>query len=107
MIEQLATVQMDIAVVQEIDATNQLLRKMNDLMPIEQVEAILDEHQEHTERVNEINRLVNEDLDPEATQAADDAYERMLAELGGEPAPQEEAYDEGEAEGDDMVALPA
>jgi hypothetical protein len=106
MIANIATAEMNIAVIQEIDATNQFLKKVNESMSPEQVEAILDEHRDLTESANEVHRLVTEDADPDATQAAEDAYERMLAELGGgaAPAPQEEAYED---EGEDMVALPA
>jgi hypothetical protein len=93
-INQITTAQMNVDYIRGMDATNQILKKMNELMPVEQVEAILDENRDQSERINEISRLVQEDLDPEAQQAAQDDYDQMLADLGvgGEAyeAPQEE-----------------
>jgi charged multivesicular body protein 6 len=104
-INQVSTAQMNVEYMKELDATNQLLKKLNDLMPLEQVEGILEENREQAQRIEEIGRIVQQDLDPESTRAAEEDYDRMLQELGiGEP----------EAEGEEppevyggRVALPA
>lgn len=80
-INNVQTKQMEINMIENIKETNQILKHMNDLMPIEEVERIMDENQEQTDRLNEINDLLAQDTNPELNQAADEDLDRLLAEL--------------------------
>lgn len=73
--------QMEINMIESIKETNQILKHMNDLMPIEEVERIMEENQEQNDRLNEINDLLAQDTNPGLNQAADEDLDKLLAEL--------------------------
>jgi hypothetical protein len=59
---------------------------MNDLMPVEEVERILDEQADLHGRVDEISRLVSQNITPEEAQVAEQDYDALVAELFGDAA---------------------
>lgn len=87
-INNVQTKQMEMAVLDNIKSATDILKHMNDLMPIEEVERIMDENQEQNDRLNEINDLLAQDMNPEMKQFVDEDLDRMYEELEtGEPEP--------------------
>lgn len=85
-INNIQTKQMEINMIENIKQTNSLLKKMNDLMPIEEVERIMDENQEQNDRLNEISSLLAQDMNPEINEAAEEDLDKLYEELDvGEP----------------------
>lgn len=83
LINNITTKQLEMSFIRNLKQTNALMKKMNDLMPIEEVERIMDENQEQQERLDEINSLLSQDMNgnPEMRQFVDDDLDRMYEEL--------------------------
>ena len=64
-----------VQVVEGLKQGNEALRRLNALMPVDEVRAVLEETEEHQQRVDELNRMLAESLDPVAEEEA-------LKELG-------------------------
>lgn len=91
------TKQMEINMIDGIKQTNEILKHMNDLMPIEEVERIMDENQEQNDRLNEISSLLAQDQNPEIDAAADEDLDKLLAELDTGEQESGDASEEGPA----------
>ena len=115
MIDSIETKQMEMQVIKNLEKTNDILKQMNELMPVEEVERLMDENEENAARLNEVSDLLARNMSQVDEQECEDEYERMLAEMdgGAEPAkgkapvaqPESgEYYSDSE---DEKVAMPA
>ena len=120
MITNIETKQMEMDVIRNLQQTNDILKQMNDLMPVEEVEQLMDDNAEHAERIREVGNLLAQSMSPEDDQAAEEEYERLCEALLDDEEPakppakapakapaKEESegyYDESEGE---KVAMPA
>ncbi|KAK8871592.1 Charged multivesicular body protein 6 [Tritrichomonas musculus] len=62
LLNQVTSKQIEIEVFNAMKDTNEILKKMNSLMPIAEVERIMDENQEQQKRLDEINSLLAQDM---------------------------------------------
>ncbi|OHT11095.1 Charged multivesicular body protein 6 [Tritrichomonas foetus] len=76
--------QMEMEVFDNLKATNDILKHMNDLMPVEEVERIMDENAEQNDRLEEIGDLLAQNMSKEDTQAVEDDLDALLAEFEAE-----------------------
>lgn len=83
LLNQVTSKQIEIKVFNAMKDTNEILKKMNSLMPIEEVERIMDENQEQQERLDEINSLLAKDMsaNQEMKQFVEVDLDRMYDEL--------------------------
>jgi charged multivesicular body protein 6 len=105
MIDAIESQQQELEIVESMRSANDVMKHLESLMPIEEIERLRDDLAEHHERVNEIQDLLAQDLTAQDNQAVEDEYEQMLAEIGEEEGG-EEAADEVE-EAPPRVAMPA
>ena len=68
-------------VVESLQNTNTVLKKMTEEISVEKVEALMEENAEQNEKLQEITTLLSENMTPEDTQTAEEEYEQMLAQL--------------------------
>lgn len=81
MINTIETKQMEMEVIRNLDNTNNILKQMNELMPVEEVERIMDENEEQADRLKEINDILSRNMSHADNESAEEAYEALLAEL--------------------------
>ena len=85
-INNVETKQIEINMMNNLKQTNDILKHLNDLMPIDEVERIMDENQEQQDRLNEINDTLSQSMDPQMKQFVDEDLDKMYEELEtGEP----------------------
>ena len=65
-------------VVKGLEAGNQALKRLNELLPVEEVERIMDETAEAVAHQEEINQLLSEGLDPSDESEIAAEYEEIL-----------------------------
>ena len=116
MIDSIETKQMEMEVIKNLEKTNNILKQMNELMPVEEVERLMDENEENAARLNEVSDILARNMSQVDQQECEDEYERMLAELEGNAQPGKSAkvavaqpesgeyYSDSE---DEKVAMPA
>lgn len=80
-VDQIETTQQTIEYVKFLDQTNAILKQMNQLMPIEEVERIMDENQELGEKLDEISGILYNTMSQEDLAIADEEYEKMLENM--------------------------
>lgn len=73
----------EMSVVESLKETNAILDQFNKLMPIEEVEKLMDENEEQADRIEEVSNLLAEGMSQADIQYADEEYEAMLDELVG------------------------
>ena len=81
MLTSVESAQLTAQVVEGLKAGNEELRRLNAQMPVEEVRAVLDEADAHRERLDEINQLIAESLDPAADAEAASELERLQDEV--------------------------
>ena len=114
-IDSMEQAKMSMEVMNELKATNDVLKQMNEMMPVEEVERLMDENEEHAERLREVQDALTRDMSPQEIEVADEEYEALLAEINmdkqeNQPEPEQEQEDEPEeeeAEQPERVAIPA
>ena len=114
-IDSMEQAKMSMEVMTELKATNDVLKQMNEMMPVEEVERLMDENEEHAERLREVQDALTRDMSPQEIEVADEEYEALLAEINmdkqeNQPEPEQEQEDEPEeeeAEQPERVAMPA
>ena len=114
-IDSMEQAKMSMEVMNELKATNDVLKQMNEMMPVEEVERLMDENEEHAERLREVQDALTRDMSPQEIEVADEEYEALLAEINmdkqeNQPEPEQEQEDEPEeeeAEQPERVAMPA
>ena len=112
-IDSMEQAKMSMEVMNQLKSTNDVLKQMNEMMPVEEVERLMDENEEHAERLREVQDALARDMSPQEIEVADEEYEALLAEINmGEPAKQpqpeqEDEPEEEEAEQPERVAVPA
>ena len=89
-INNVETKQIEMSVRNNLKETNSILKAMNDLMPVEEVEALMDENEEQADRLNEISDLLAQNMPTADAQYCDEEYEKMLNELEDEGEKKEE-----------------
>ncbi|KAH0795618.1 charged multivesicular body protein 6-A [Histomonas meleagridis] len=98
-INNVETKQIQMDVMNNIKETNAILKQMNDLMPIEEVEAIMDENEEQTERLNEITGLLTQNMSKVDEDECEAEYEKMYREMmGGEEQTEQEQTEQEQEE---------
>lgn len=80
-INAIQNMQIEINVIENIKQNNQILKYMNDLMPIEEVERIMNENQEQTDHLKEINGFLSQNTNRELNQFDDEYFDKLLEEL--------------------------
>jgi charged multivesicular body protein 6 len=99
-LDAISTAQLNIEFIHQVKVTNDLLTKMDELMPVEEVERVLDEQADLHGKVEEVSRRIAQDISPEDAQAAEQDYDSLVAELFGDageaaaPQPDEAQEDE-------------
>jgi hypothetical protein len=97
MIDHIDTAQMNLEFIQQIKQSNQLLTHLNDLMPPEEVEQLMDDQADLHGRISEVSALIDQDMNPEETAAAEQDYDAMVAQLFGDgPAPEQPEAEDAE-----------
>jgi DNA repair exonuclease SbcCD ATPase subunit len=96
MIDSIDTAQMNLQFVEQVKQSNDLLTKLNDLMPPDEVERIMDEQADLHSRVDEVSALISQDMNPEETAAAEQDYDAMVVQLFGDNAAPAAAQPEDE-----------
>lgn len=79
----------EISVFEGMKEANALLKKLNEQMPIEEVEQLMDDTAEIQAQINEVTEALARDLTPAEQQLADEEAEELLNEILGVPAPKE------------------
>ena len=91
-------------VVESLQNTNTILKKMTEEMSVEKVEALMEENEEQNEKLQEVVSLLSQNMSQEENESIEEEYEQMLAQLGldegteEKPAQQEEEQQEEEPE---------
>ena len=121
-IDQMERTKLELEVFDRLKETNEILKKLNEKMPIEEIEELMESNADLTEQVNEISNLLAQDMSPADQQMADEEYEALLDKMMEEdgmteptatpavPEPQpphevEEEEEEQEAEKPQKVAV--
>lgn len=115
-IDNIENAQMQVEMVKNVEQTNALLKQLTDMMPIEEVERIMDENAEQQDKLNEIESVLYQNMDPDSMRMADEEYEKMLQQLDGDeeqeeappkPAPKQESSEsEQESSSEEKVVIP-
>jgi charged multivesicular body protein 6 len=103
-IDHIETQQEELQYMEALRSGNDVMRNLNDLMPIEEIERLKEENDELQERVNEIQSILGKQLTPDEEVDLDAEYEQLRAEVAENEQP--EADDE-ELEPDGRIPLPA
>jgi hypothetical protein len=105
MIDEIESQRNELEIMECMRGANDVMKEFERLMPIEEVERLMDETAEHQQRLNEMQDLLAQDLTPQDTAAVEDEYEQMLADIDAEDG--EGELDEGSEEAPARMALPA
>lgn len=111
-IDKIQSAQMALQVFDNLKGATQILKQMNDLMPVEEVEALMDENAEETAKLQEVNQLLAQRMNPSDLEAADEDYDQLLAELAEENEAEEngghqEVTNESNEEVDQIPEIPS
>lgn len=103
----------NVEVYNSIESSTNMLKKFNEEVSPEKVEALMDDAREAIEETNEVSQALSEALSREGEDDAEDEYERMRRELGEVeeeplrppvPVQADEDADEAEEESDEEFA---
>lgn len=83
---------LELEYINEIALANDWFKEVNESMPLEEVERIMDENEEQSDRLKEVSDILGRQLHDANIEVGDDDYEAFLIEMGlNKPAPAEEA----------------
>lgn len=106
-INDIETAHQAIEMAKNLEQTNALLKQMTELMPVEEVERIMDENAEQQDKLNEIESVLYQNMNKEDMEAADEEYEALLQQIVGEDEGNEEQPADEQEEQEPEAQRPA